>query len=154
MIWHGRLVKKTLGLLQGHTIEDVPGHCLSMISQGKALELSLLTLFFFFTIRDHWIRNVTVSVYTRNILLRFCRRETFNHLAFWLEDARHQATENMTTILIGNKCDLANRRAVSTEEGEKFAKEHGLIFMEASAKTSKNVDEVTLYTFQCLGLKW
>lgn len=45
-------------------------------------------------------------------------------------------------MLIGNKCDLAHRRAVSTEEGEQFAKEHGLIFMEASAKTAQNVEEV------------
>ena len=48
----------------------------------------------------------------------------------------------MTIMLIGNKCDLAHRRAVSTEEGERFAKENGLIFMEASAKTAQNVEEV------------
>lgn len=71
------------------------------------------------------------------------RRETFNHLASWLEDARQHANANMTIMLIGNKCDLAHRRAVSTEEGEQFAKEHGLIFMEASAKTAQNVEEVT-----------
>ena len=49
-------------------------------------------------------------------------------------------------MLIGNKCDLAHRRAVSTEEGEQFAKEHGLIFMEASAKTAQNVEEVSIDT--------
>lgn len=48
----------------------------------------------------------------------------------------------MTVMLIGNKCDLAHRRAVSAEEGEQFAKENGLIFMEASAKTAQNVEEV------------
>lgn len=72
------------------------------------------------------------------------RRETFNHLASWLEDARQHANANMTIMLIGNKCDLAHRRAVSTEEGEQFAKEHGLIFMEASAKTAQNVEEVRI----------
>lgn len=51
-------------------------------------------------------------------------------------------------MLIGNKSDLAHRRAVSTEEGEQFAKENGLIFMEASAKTAQNVEEVIkLYLF-------
>lgn len=70
------------------------------------------------------------------------RRETFNHLASWLEDARQHANANMSIILIGSKCDLAHRRAVSTEEGEQFAKEHGLIFMEASAKTAQHVEEV------------
>ncbi|RRT41255.1 hypothetical protein B296_00057956 [Ensete ventricosum] len=74
------------------------------------------------------------------------RRETFNHLASWLEDARQHANPNMTIMLIGNKCDLAHRRAVSTEEGEQFAKEHGLIFMEASAKTAQNVEEAFIKT--------
>jgi hypothetical protein len=50
------------------------------------------------------------------------RRETFEHLASWLEDARQHANPNMTIMLIGNKADLAHRRAVSTEEGEQFAK--------------------------------
>ncbi|CAA2985517.1 ras-related RABB1c [Olea europaea subsp. europaea] len=74
------------------------------------------------------------------------RRETFNHLASWLEDARQHANANMSIMLIGNKCDLAHRRAVSTEEGEQFAREHGLIFMEASAKTAQNVEEAFIKT--------
>ncbi|MBA0733020.1 hypothetical protein Gotri_021353 [Gossypium trilobum] len=74
------------------------------------------------------------------------RRETFNHLTSWLEDARQHANANMTVMLIGNKCDLAHRRAVSTEEGEQFAKEHGLVFMEASAKTAQNVEEAFIST--------
>jgi len=69
-------------------------------------------------------------------------------LASWLEDARQHANANMTIMLIGNKCDLAHRRAVSTEEGEQFAKEHGLIFMEASAKTAQNVEEVKNHIIQ------
>jgi Ras-related protein Rab-2A len=73
------------------------------------------------------------------------RRETFNHLASWLEDARQHANANMTVMLIGNKCDLSHRRAVSYEEGEQFAKEHGLVFMEASAKTAQNVEEVNFF---------
>uniref|UniRef100_A0A453NYP0 Uncharacterized protein n=1 Tax=Aegilops tauschii subsp. strangulata TaxID=200361 RepID=A0A453NYP0_AEGTS len=52
----------------------------------------------------------------------------------------------MTVMLIGNKCDLSHRRAVSYEEGEQFAKEHGLVFMEASAKTAQNVEEVMVYS--------
>ena len=37
------------------------------------------------------------------------RRETFNHLASWLEDARQHANPNMTIMLIGNKSDLTVR---------------------------------------------
>jgi hypothetical protein len=43
-----------------------------------------------------------------------------------------------------NACfsDLSSRREVQKEEGEAFAREHGLIFMETSAKTAANVEEV------------
>ena len=50
----------------------------------------------------------------------------------------------MVIMLIGNKSDLESRREVKKEEGEAFAREHGLIFMETSAKTASNVEEVTL----------
>ena len=49
-------------------------------------------------------------------------------------------------MLIGNKSDLDARRQVSTNEGEMFAREHGLIFMETSAKTAQNVEEAFLQT--------
>lgn len=75
-------------------------------------------------------------------ILLLTRRDTFNHLASWLEDARQHANPNMTIMLIGNKCDLSHRRAVSKEEGEQFAKENGLLFLEASARTAQNVEEV------------
>jgi len=48
----------------------------------------------------------------------------------------------MVIMLIGNKCDLDQRRQVSTEEGERFARDNNLIFMETSAKTAFNVEEV------------
>ena len=45
------------------------------------------------------------------------RRETFEHLSSWLEDARQHANPNMTIMLIGNKSDVAHKRRVSREEG-------------------------------------
>ena len=53
-------------------------------------------------------------------------------------------------MLIGNKADLDSRRQVSTEEGERFAKENGLIFMETSAKTAFNVEQAFLQTSQMI----
>ena len=38
------------------------------------------------------------------------RRETFNHLTRWLEEARHNANSDMVVMLIGNKSDLENER--------------------------------------------
>jgi len=54
----------------------------------------------------------------------------------------------MVIMLIGNKSDLDHRRQVSMEEGEKFAKDHGLIFLETSAKTAANVEEAFIHTAQ------
>ncbi|KAF3537101.1 hypothetical protein F2Q69_00020596 [Brassica cretica] len=73
-------------------------------------------------------------------------RETFNHLTNWLEDSRQHANPNMSIMLIGKKCDLAHKRAVSKEEGEQFAKENGLLFLEASARTAQNVEEAFIKT--------
>ncbi|CAM0951904.1 unnamed protein product [Alopecurus aequalis] len=76
------------------------------------------------------------------------RRETFNNLAKWLEDVRKEAdgNNNVTVMLVGNKTDLAHRRVVSTEEGEQFAKEHGLAFIETSARNLHNVDQAFVET--------
>ena len=49
-------------------------------------------------------------------------------------------------MLIGNKKDLESRRAVSYEEGERFAKQHDLIFLETSAKNDDNVEEAFIRT--------
>jgi len=74
------------------------------------------------------------------------RRETFNHLTRWLEEARQNANQSMVIMLIGNKSDLDHRRQVSKEEGEKFAAENNLIFLETSAKTAANVEEAFIHT--------
>ena len=67
------------------------------------------------------------------------RRETFTHVTKWLDDVRTNSSKNVTVILIGNKKDLEDKRQVSYEEGEAFAKENGLMFLETSAKTAYNV---------------
>mmetsp|Transcript_11600 Transcript_11600/g.11622 ORF Transcript_11600/g.11622 Transcript_11600/m.11622 type:complete len:215 (-) Transcript_11600:161-805(-) len=76
------------------------------------------------------------------------RRETFNHLTRWLEEAKQNSTSSMIFMLVGNKCDQESRRVVSYKEGEAFAKAHGMLFMETSAKACINVDESFLGTAQ------
>lgn len=53
-------------------------------------------------------------------------------------------------MLIGNKSDLEHRRAVTYEEGARFAQDNGLIFLETSAKTSANVEEAFLSTARAI----
>lgn len=74
------------------------------------------------------------------------RRESFNGLKKWLDEARRNAIPNLVIILIGNKCDLDQKRAVAKEEGEAFAKANGIVYVETSAKTSENVDEAFMTT--------
>jgi len=74
------------------------------------------------------------------------RRETFSHLTRWLEEARQNSHQNMVIMLIGNKSDLEHRRQVSREEGESFAQENGLVFLETSAKTAANVEDAFVRT--------
>ncbi|GJN08471.1 hypothetical protein PR202_ga26394 [Eleusine coracana subsp. coracana] len=73
------------------------------------------------------------------------RRETFDHVERWLKEAEELAPANLTVVLVGNKCDLSHLRSVSHEEGQEFADKHGLTFMESSAKSNQNVEEVMVY---------
>jgi GTPase SAR1 family protein len=45
-------------------------------------------------------------------------------------------------ILIGNKCDLSNRREISPEEGKNLAKTINCPFLECSAKNNHNINKM------------
>ncbi|KAJ5071826.1 rab2a member ras oncogene family [Anaeramoeba ignava] len=68
------------------------------------------------------------------------RRNTFYHLNTWLTDARNLSNPDTTITLVANKIDI-RERSISIEEGEKFANENGLEFIETSAKSNTNVEE-------------
>ena len=78
------------------------------------------------------------------------RKETFIHVTKWLEEVRNNSSKTITVILIGNKKDLEDKRQVSYEEGEAFAKENGLMFLETSAKTAYNVVESFNLSAECI----
>ena len=69
------------------------------------------------------------------------RRDTYDHLVKWLGEVKENASKDITIILIGNKNDLESQRQVKYKEGESFAKENNLLFLETSAKTSNNIVE-------------
>mmetsp|Transcript_64418 Transcript_64418/g.119803 ORF Transcript_64418/g.119803 Transcript_64418/m.119803 type:complete len:207 (+) Transcript_64418:95-715(+) len=73
------------------------------------------------------------------------RRYTFDRVTQWLADARENAQPNLVIMLIGNKSDLEHRE-VSFEEGQEYAAQNGLFFMETSAKTGYNVETAFVET--------
>lgn len=117
-----------------------------MISiDGKQIKLQIWD-----TAGQESFRSITRSYYrgAAGALLVYdiTRRDTFNHLTTWLDDARQHSNSNMVIMLIGNKTDLESKRAVTREEGDQFGNDHGLVFMETSAKTSANVEEAFINT--------
>uniref|UniRef100_A0A1J3DPG8 Ras-related protein RABA4b n=1 Tax=Noccaea caerulescens TaxID=107243 RepID=A0A1J3DPG8_NOCCA len=68
------------------------------------------------------------------------KRETFDHIPRWLEELRAHADKNRVIILIGNKSDLEDQRAVPTEDAKEFAEKEGLFFLETSALNATNVE--------------
>uniref|UniRef100_A0A4X1U6H1 small monomeric GTPase n=1 Tax=Sus scrofa TaxID=9823 RepID=A0A4X1U6H1_PIG len=53
-----------------------------------------------------------------------------------------QASPNIVIALAGNKADLASKRAVEFQEAQAYAEDNSLLFMETSAKTAMNVNEI------------
>ena len=68
-------------------------------------------------------------------------RNSFMNINVWLEDIKKVAVNNPKLILVGTKCELEHRRYVKTEEGEKFAKDNNMDFIEVSSKTGKNIND-------------
>jgi hypothetical protein len=68
---------------------------------------------------------------------------SFAQAKTWVQTLRRQADPSITIILVGNKLDLApTSRGTERELAEAYAEEEGLLFVEASAKTGENVQEV------------
>eukprot|EP00118_Oscarella_pearsei_P018652 m.192040 g.192040 ORF g.192040 m.192040 type:complete len:205 (+) comp39461_c0_seq24:38-652(+) len=66
-------------------------------------------------------------------------RESFSNLSVWLSEIDTYSTrKNIIKMLVGNKIDKADR-CVTRAEGERFARKHAMLFIEASAKTCDGV---------------
>jgi len=65
-------------------------------------------------------------------------RQSFEKLEPWLQELQTYATKpNLVKMLVGNKIDKS--RVVSREEGKQFARRHGMLFIESSAKSKEGV---------------
>lgn len=86
-----------------------------------------------------YIRDSTVAV----IVYDITNVNSFEQVTRWIEDVRAERGKDVIIVLVGNKTDLADKRHVSIDEGEKKAKELGVsLFIETSAKAGYNVKQL------------
>ncbi|KAI1722165.1 ras family domain-containing protein [Ditylenchus destructor] len=71
-------------------------------------------------------------------------QESFAKAKNWVKELQRQASPNIVIALSGNKADLAAKRVVEYEEAQAYAENNGLLFMETSAKSSMNVNDIFL----------
>lgn len=67
--------------------------------------------------------------------------KSFENISNWIRNIEMHATQDVELMILGNKCDIADKRQVSKEKGEQLALQHSIKFMETSAKASINIEE-------------
>jgi len=67
--------------------------------------------------------------------------KSFENIKNWIRNIEENASADVEKMLLGNKCELTDKRQVTKERGEQLAVEYGIKFMETSAKSSINVEE-------------
>ena len=90
-------------------------------------------------------KNITASYYRGGngvlVVYDITERESFENLNSWLIEIEKNANKNVYKLLIGNKCDLEDKRKVTYQEGKDFAESNGMKFIETSTKTASKVQE-------------
>ena len=64
---------------------------------------------------------------------------SFAHLPQWIEEVRANVNNEIPLLLVGNKCDLVDQRAILLEHLNSFTQEFNLYYVETSAKTGESV---------------
>ena len=71
------------------------------------------------------------------------KEKTFDNIKNWLIDSEQNANNsNFKKILVGNKIDLKEERAIDTQQLQNFANKKEMKFYETSAKDGTNVDHI------------
>ncbi|RVX02972.1 Ras-related protein RGP1 [Vitis vinifera] len=118
------------------------------IYEGKVefnpMNLPLKTL----SVREQRYRAVTSAYYRGAVgamlVYDITKRQSFDHVARWLQELRGHADKNIVIMLVGNKSDLGTLQAVPTEDAKEFAERENLFFMETSALEATNVETAFL----------
>jgi Ras-related protein Rap-1A/Ras-related protein Rap-1B len=89
--------------------------------------------------RDMYVKNGHGFVLAYSIIAQ----STFNDIPDLHQlIVRVKDTDKVPMVLVGNKCDLTDQRVITSEQGEALAQKFGCRFIEASAMTKINVDQI------------
>ncbi len=112
------------------------------------MEEKLIKLQIWDTAGQERFRTITKTYYkgAHGIILTYdiTDENSFKNIKNWIKQIEQNAQNNVCKVLVGNKCDMDNRK-ISFEQGAALAKEYNMKFFETSAKTNYNVNEV--FTF-------
>ncbi|ORC88450.1 ras-related rab-4 [Trypanosoma theileri] len=78
------------------------------------------------------------------IVYDITQRSSYESVPQWLNDVRQLAGKDVVVMLIGNKSDLSENRAIQHNEASLYALENGLLHFETSAATGEFVSEAFL----------
>ena len=71
------------------------------------------------------------------------RRKSFERVEFWLKELKeNNRLDELFICLVGNKIDLEEKRVIKYEEGEKYALDNNVHFLEVSARSGKGITEL------------
>ena len=68
-------------------------------------------------------------------------KTSFDNVKGWMADIKREAHEKVSIVLLGNKCDLSEKRCIQTEQGQALADEYEIQFFETSALNGTNVKD-------------
>ena len=68
--------------------------------------------------------------------------QSFNNIRNWMKQIDTHAAKGVAKVLVGNKSDMEDDRAVTKEQGQQLADEFGVPFFETSAKAGVNIQEL------------
>jgi len=110
---------------------------------GKVVKLQIWD-----TAGQERFRTITSSYYrgAHGIIVVYdvTETETFRNVQQWMSEIGRYAGESVAKLLVGNKCDLVNKKVVATETAKAFADKLTIPFLETSAKTATNVENAFL----------
>ena len=91
-------------------------------------------------------RSITRAYYQNSVcaivVYDICNETSFKNVKEWVDDVRAQSPKNIYIMLVGNKNDLIEKRKVSYEKGIEFAQRNNINFIETSAKSGENVENL------------